>query len=51
MPTFVAQSLVRLEMVHQFDRLVGYYQAQKGKGKGKRKRNSPQQAKPEEGEI
>lgn len=47
-PTFTTQSLVRPENVHQLDRPVGYYRAQKGEGKGKRKRNSPQQAKPEE---
>ena len=50
-PTFTAQSLVRPEIVHQLDREVGYYRAQKGKGKGKRKRNSPKQAKLEEEEA
>ena len=38
-------------MVHQLDRLVEYYWAQKGKGKGKMKRNSPQQLESKEGEI
>ena len=51
MPTFKSKSLVRLEMVHQLGKLLGYYQGQKGKGKGKRKRNSPQQDEPKEGEI
>lgn len=43
-PTFIAQSLVRPEIVHQLDKEVGYYRAHKGKGK--RKRTSPQQPKP-----
>ena len=46
MPTFIAQSLVRSKIVHQLERLVGYYRAQKGKEK--RKRTSPQWDEPEE---
>ena len=34
-PTFTDQSPMRLEIVHQLDREVGYYRAQKGKGKRK----------------
>lgn len=34
-PTYTTQSLVRLEIVHQIDREVGYYRVQKGKGKRK----------------
>ena len=46
---FTAQSPVRPEIVHQLDRLVGYYRAQKGKGK--RKRIYPQWAKLDEKET
>ncbi len=46
-PIFTTQSLVRPEVVHQLDREVGYYRAQKGKGK--RKRTSPKQDEPKEG--
>jgi hypothetical protein len=47
MPTFTTQSLVRPEIMHQLDREVRYYRAQKGKGK--RKITSPKQDEPKEG--
>lgn len=50
-PIFLAQSLIRPEMVYQIDRQVGYYHTQEIKSKGKRKRNSPLWTELEEGEI
>ena len=36
-PTFVAQSPIRPEIVYQLDQLVGYYHPPEKKGKGKRR--------------
>ena len=41
-PTFVAQSPIRLELVYQLDHSVGYYHPPERKEKNKRKRSSPQ---------
>ena len=45
-PTFTTQSPMRPKRIHQLDRPVGYYRAQKDKGK--RKRTYPQQVEIEE---
>ena len=50
-PTFAAQSPIRLETVYQIDHLVGYYHPLERKKKNKRKRSSPQRVETRKVEV